>query len=908
MSEPSPHDDGIDDTGPTASRRTVLQGAAVGIGTAGLGEFSALTAAIPDRGGPGRRFRVRVENVSTPNTLETSEGSRAVPLSPGAFAVHDSDAVLFEPGEAASDGIESLAEDGVPTRLASELTRQEGVSESGAFALDQTVADPTQPDSAPSPPIFPGGVYEFTVSGTPGDSLSLATMFVQSNDLFLAPGPGGIDLFEGNAPVDGDVTDQLALWDAGTEIDQEPGVGGDQAPRQSTRGTGASDDNSSTVRMVAAVNHEGYDYPSVSAVIRVTITPVETRPFRVRVENVSIPETLATADGGKPVPLSPGAYAVHGASRPLYSPGEPASAGIESLAEDGVPTALLGELGSTSFVHDAGAFAGPQTVADPNQPDGTPTPPIFPGGAYEFTVSAAPGDRLSLATMFVQSNDLFYAPGPDGIELFAEGEPVIGDVTDRITLWDAGTETDQEPGIGDDQAPRQSAPETGPADDNSSTVQPAASVNDEGYDYPPPSAVIRVTVTPVDPTPFQVRIENVSTPGFYAADASTDGDVWLTPGCYATHTGHNPILTPGDPATPGLAALAEAGRPGGTPEKRGLLTELEAAGNVTTSGAFTPADTVPDPNDPAGAVPGAPPIGPGGAYEFTIDGLPGETLSFASMFVPSNDLVFAPAGDGIPLFDGGDPVSGDVTDHIELLDAGTEPNQRPGFGVDQAPAQSHPDQGGDEGGVVRPIAQVDDGNSYPSVTEAIRVTLTPSPANRRLERTAVPAGGSIGVTVTVDLDEHHDMVAVFDRFDGPVSGSTVDGIRADGSSVPTDQVALIRTFDDGVVVAIEDLTASMTLELEYKVDVSATASPGSTVRFSGNEAGADVSADRTIDAELGTETATVSTGSVDAVARADVNGDGDITLSELRSAVANWSEGRYTLSELNQIVQAWASS
>jgi hypothetical protein len=39
---------------------------------------------------------------------------------------------------------------------------------------------------------------------------------------------------------------------------------------------------------------------------------------------------------------------------------------------------------------------------------------------------------------------------------------------------------------------------------------------------------------------------------------------------------------------------------------------------VNSVGAFTPADTVEDPNDPMGEVPGAPPIAPGGAYEFEI--------------------------------------------------------------------------------------------------------------------------------------------------------------------------------------------------------------------------------------------------------------------------------------------------
>ncbi len=50
--------------------------------------------------------------------------------------------------------------------------------------------------------------------------------------------------------------------------------------------------------------------------------------------------------------------------------------------------------------------------------------PAFPGEAYEFSFTAAPGDRLRFATMFVQSNDWIFSPASGGIELFdADGDP-----------------------------------------------------------------------------------------------------------------------------------------------------------------------------------------------------------------------------------------------------------------------------------------------------------------------------------------------------------------------------------------------------------------------------------------------------------------------------------------------------
>jgi hypothetical protein len=252
------------------SRRGVLQGIAVAAGTLGAGGLSG-GVVRGQTDGDTRSFRVRVENVSTPDTLSTPDGSVAVPLSPGAFVTHDRPGVVFESGEPASPGLETVAEDGVPTTLAEELDGTDGVTDSGAFATEATVTDPNQPENGPEPPIFPGGAYEFVVSAAEGDALSLATMFIQSNDLFLAPAPDGVDLFENGEPVTGDVTDRFALWDAGTEIDQQPGTGADQAPRQSGLDTGAADDNSDVVSPVEAVNPEGYDYPAVEDVVRVTV-------------------------------------------------------------------------------------------------------------------------------------------------------------------------------------------------------------------------------------------------------------------------------------------------------------------------------------------------------------------------------------------------------------------------------------------------------------------------------------------------------------------------------------------------------------------------------------------------------------------------------------------------------------
>jgi len=93
--------------------------------------------------------------------------------------------------------------------------------------------------------------------------------------------------------------------------------------------------------------------------------------------------------------------------------------------------------------------------------------------------------------MFGQSNDLFYAPGPKAIALFdAKGKPLTVDVTSQLQLWDTGTEVNEEPGLGPNQAPRQAAPNTGLAEHGKVML-----VNDQ-YHYPSVGEVVRVSVKP----------------------------------------------------------------------------------------------------------------------------------------------------------------------------------------------------------------------------------------------------------------------------------------------------------------------------------------------------------------------------------------------------------------------------
>jgi hypothetical protein len=783
--------------------------AALGVGALGASGTASVGAA--QQTGSRQRFRVRIENTASLDTFgDRGPTNGALWITPGAYATHTGSNPAYTVGESASPGLEAIAEAGLPggfsgsPGLLAELSNAANVTTTGAFTPPDTTTDPNDPTGQVpgAPPIAPGGAYEFTVTGAPGEAFTFATMLVPSNDAFYAADGDGIALFDANdEPISGDVTDQVGLYDAGTEPNTTPGTGSDQAPAQSSPDQGA--DEGGTVRPISEVANAG-EYPAAADTIRVTVTPVDPQPFRVRIENTASLDTFG--DRGPTngaLWITPGSFATHSGPNPAYTVGEPASPGLEAIAEAGFPDGFPGEpglsaeLAARSNVTAAGAFTPPDTVADPNDPTGQVpgAPPIAPGGAFEFDLTAFPGERLTFATMLVPSNDAFYAADGDGIALFDDaGDPVSGDVTDQVGLYDAGTEPNTTPGTGSDQAPAQSSPDQGADEDG--TVQPISEVANAD-EYPSVADSIGVSVEPIEPVRFQVLVENVADLDTYGPNTSTGGAVWITPGAIAIHTGSNPAFTPGQPASIGLEAIAEAGPPTGFPGEPGLVDEYAAARSVAAAGAFTPPDTVRDPNDPQGSVPGAPPIAPGGAIGITIEGLPGHKFSFASMFVPSNDIFFAP-GDGIALFDdAGDPVSGDVTDQVGLWDAGTEPNQEPGVGGDQAPAQSSPDQGADEGGVVRPLDEVNDGYSYPAVSDAIRVRIQPVPETLPGGRGRPTDPDGDGAFEDVDGDgavTYNDVVTLFENADDPtVQAGTDFDINGNGRFDFNDVVRLFES-------------------------------------------------------------------------------------------------------------------
>ena len=227
--------------------------------------------------------------------------------------------------------------------------------------------------------------------------------------------------------------------------------------------------------------------------------------FTVRIENVSKSSTLKLSRGGAAaVPISPGVWAVHSAGNPLLTPGkiEP-GLGLKGLAEAGLAREFAANLAGVAGVKSFGAFDKPlmPTITiggmNPRKPMAAAGKTEASGMAlsgryYELSIDARPGDRLSLALMIGQSNDGLIANGPDGIALFnAEGRPVTGDLTGQLFAWDAGTEVNEEPGLGRNQGVRQGAAHAG--DPERRPIR-AMSEAEFGTLWPPVSKMVRLTL------------------------------------------------------------------------------------------------------------------------------------------------------------------------------------------------------------------------------------------------------------------------------------------------------------------------------------------------------------------------------------------------------------------------------
>ncbi len=622
-------------------------------------------------------FTVTIENISGDSVLPG-------PFSPGAWVMHSQAAPLFNSGMAdRGEGLVEIAEDGNPGVLGPNLP----AGMSGVF---------NTPDGEQGPgPLFPGMSYSFTFEGSPSEpNLSFATMLVQTNDVFLAPGEAGIPLYDGNGEAldPGDITASLTFWDVGSEADQAPGQGSAQAPRQSGPNVGRAPG------VIGPFAESTRTIPTALDIADVTVTE-NGGVYSLSLENVS-------GDRGALVSvIAPVFWAVHDENYRLFELNTPDEGeGLEVLAEDGSPAMLV-----ATQEQDAGTLAVGASVTTDERPMDPPGP-AMPGEHFSFDVTPdADHPYLTIAAMVVESNDAFLAFHPAGVRLLDEqgnpraAEMVAADIRRSLAVWDAGTEANEVPGVGANQAPRQAGPNTGDVDPNQAVRIYADPVNDlEGEQA---GGLVNITVTETMGD-FEITVENAS------AGSAFPGII--TPIVWAVHQPTVGLFAEGEAASEGVERVAEDGNP------MPLAMALSSVAEVGSSGAMAIPNGEMNPG----------PAFPGASYTFTVT--PDATnriLSFISMVVPSNDTFFGTPPAGVELMDAqgamrtAAEVEADLRAVVAAWDAGTEANQAGAGGRDQAPRQAAADTGAaEEAALVQPVA-TDSVWSYPNPQDVVRVTI-----------------------------------------------------------------------------------------------------------------------------------------------------------------------------------------
>ncbi len=458
------------------------------------------------------------------NTISGATLTATVDVNTGAARINGAD--VLETGLIAENGVVHVIDSVVNLSASSDgsggfTVTIENVSDARRFYQHGVFNTPVGATAAgpatPGTDATNGGVYEFSFNAGPvltagqRTRLSFVTMLAASNDLFIAPGQDGIELYNANGvPITGNISEQVFLWDAGTktndtdEDDTAPVAlyNGTVYPTTASSIVDVTISNVGTLFTVRIANKTGdpavpdsnlspgvWGVHTVTSPIFGTDRGAGTDGLKLLAEDGDPSELSTTFDNneGFAVPLSPGVFAVHGSQiRPVLVTGAvDRGVGLEALAEDGNPEALAAALAQNAELDTSGTFG---------------TAPIGPGETYSFTVDAEPGDYLTIVTMNVQSNDIVYSTPENGIPLYrTNGRPFNGNASRLMVAYDVGTEANEYPGAGLNQPLRQAGPNTGPIDpDNTVRRVVADDINPsgDGFIYRPVGERIRVTITP----------------------------------------------------------------------------------------------------------------------------------------------------------------------------------------------------------------------------------------------------------------------------------------------------------------------------------------------------------------------------------------------------------------------------
>ncbi|MBO9592610.1 MAG: spondin domain-containing protein [Niabella sp.] len=377
--------------------------------------------------------------------------------------------------------------------------------------------------------------------------------------------------------------------------------------------------------------------------------------------------------------------------------------------------------------------------------DGTP-PVVLPGQSVSFSFYAAKNQRLTFATMYGWSNDLFFAPENPGIKLYNDdGSPVAGDVSAQIKLWDNGTRVNQTPGA--------AVMHPGVAEATPKSIRVVSGMDDFGNSYLPASQLMQATLSYNGNSRFTLTLKNISggtanetpfSPGVWAVSYVAGGNLLL----------QEPIYSAGKPSVNGLTNIAEMGDVTLLNQyltsQTGIFTPLSPVLVVVYNGGANPFYKTGEKDRGEGlkdlaqkgnadilaaalkTKPGVksvyvlkdvtntvllPMIGgaAGGKVSQQLSLQAGDRIAVATMYGFSNDWFFATTGNDI---DGSQ--TGDVSAFMGLFDNGTAVSQYPGAGVTQANLAGTPLE---ESRAIEAVPNPNAYNTLPAITKMIKVTL-----------------------------------------------------------------------------------------------------------------------------------------------------------------------------------------
>jgi hypothetical protein len=419
---------------------------------------------------------------------------------------------------------------------------------------------------------------------------------------------------------------------------------------------------------------------------------------------------------------------------------------------------LVAALAATSCSDDDAPMMQSNTITIENVLDSKPlvqsgtfkgagTPPvILPGQSVSISFSAAKNQRLSFATMYGWSNDLFFAPENPGIKLYNDnGSPITGDVSAQIKLWDNGTRVNQQPG--------QAVTHPGTAEAAAKNIKEVNGTDDYGNTYLPASELMKLTLEYNGNSTFKLTIMNNS--------GGTDNETPFSPGVWAISyvAGGNlllpePVYSKDKPSANGLTNIAEMGDntmlSAYVSGLTGIFTPLSPVLVVVYSGMENPFYKTGEKDRNMGlkdlaqkgnadvlaaalkTIAGVKAVyvlkdmtntvllpkingAAGGKVTQQLTVTPGDRIAVATMYGFSNDWFFATDGQDLDA-----TQKGDVSSMIGLYDNGTAVNQYPGAGITQFNLAGTPL---DESKAIAPVPAENGFNTLPATTNIIKVTL-----------------------------------------------------------------------------------------------------------------------------------------------------------------------------------------